>query len=441
MTKKRFSVKPTFMLLALATTSYANVASAGEFLNPHRVNLTGVAEVGYPQLCIRTNRAPERLPLIEMAKKVVAEHPDASPAELIRLLIDWADSGQMGHAWLDYFYKDANGQIKTDAYGFGSNNNGPERKFSYQKCVSVAGDREEFKAKAEELVTKLGEESKEISHAFGDSGYTWGQGKYSLYGNCSWFAGEIFNTLVPANEAIDYAQPFDWSGIAQMYDIPSLTNVHGLPDPGYIAESISKTINALGANLNHGTGLATLTGDHAVKLLLKGGYSHSFKPSTFYPGVNKYIDFVSAGSFTESQNKMHFFTRNLTQNVEISVTRFGSDFAIKNIDRNDIIAAFPKPYDDTTTMVITTDGDIIDSSTWEKTDSVALKKYAGQITAASNYQGGGNIYVILRGNNEQTDPSKSLGATFIKYNAEYDSVLSEPKPIEELPGYEFFKLN
>ncbi len=101
------------------------------------------------------------------------------------------------HGWI-FFYKDDEGKVQFDGYGFGSDGNQASREFSFQKCVHIEDKNyQQIKQDIAEKEEALYVESKEIAKLFLGIGKDWNGGKYTLYGNCAWFAGNLFNSIVP----------------------------------------------------------------------------------------------------------------------------------------------------------------------------------------------------------------------------------------------------
>ncbi|QUM86274.1 hypothetical protein [Moritella sp. 28] len=433
--KKNIITTSALVTLAL----YTGTANADEYKNAHRVELKGDQSIDYPQACLRINRKAERIPLLETFQAFQNQFPDAGMDVLMKLMVKWADSGTVGHTWVDLFYKDDSGAIKADGYGFGSNGNTKERKFSFQKCVYIEDKgyeqiKLEMNAKQEELY----EESNEIAKKyFFDIGTKWGKGKYTLYTNCAWFAGNLFNSLVPKNENINFAQAFDWSTIMPSY-LPS-SKLKDIPDPGYIAESISKTINTTGWDDNTSSGLGKITGDTFIQANKGGLVSGPRSIIHYYPGLKDYANFISAGYYSVSENRMHFFTYNLKQDVEIIVKPRSSDISFNNINQK-FVAAFHQPSDDKIGLGITGEGNIVNIVSKEKLGNSALQKYAGEITAASNYFEKDKILILLRPDGNQSDKHSSNGIRYIKYDFIQDKIITGPKLVETSPKFKFFKL-
>ncbi|PSU16253.1 hypothetical protein [Photobacterium damselae] len=432
-----------FFALMLPLASYSTMASADDYLNPHRLDLDGVESIGYPQICIRTNRTAKRFPLLENAKKIANDNPSDTPKELLHKVIQIADSGDVGHAWVDYFYKDENNQIKSVGYGFGSDNNGAERKFSFQRCVKSNLPHSFFEKKADVVTKALYLESKAISLAFGKSGWPYKGGVYSLYGNCSWFAGRFFNNFVSKNQEINYAQPFDWGIVGKKFDMKYLSLIQDLPDPGYIAESISKTINAISYNANDDQSYALFTGYNGSDLFNSSGIFSNVTKYAYPLNMQSYVKYITAANYSESDNKTHYFTSNLATNYEITVYPYNIFRAqFKKLKVSDfIIAAYPNVANDQISMLITNTGDIINSETLEKKTNTALKPYATRISSAMSSRDNGTIIVMLRPNMKQVDPDKTSGVEYIYYNVDEDKVVGEPMPIENLTKDNTFKLS
>ncbi|MGF1900066.1 hypothetical protein [Aliivibrio sifiae] len=417
---------------------FSGAANADEYRNGHRVGLEGNQNLDYPQVCIRINRQANRIPLLETYQQFQHDYPDDNMAQLLERMVQWADSGIVGHTWVDLFYKDDEGKVQFDGYGFGSDGNQANREFSFQKCVHIEDkNHEQIKQDIELKEEALYVESKEIAKLFLGIGKDWNGGKYTLYGNCAWFAGNLFNDIVPKNEHVNFAQAFDWGTVIPKWY--PLSKYQDLPDPGYIAESISRTINSAGWHDNEGSGYGKLTGDTFITADENGLLSGPRHITDYYPELGDYANFVSAGYYSESQNKMHFFTYNLKQDKEITVTPYSSDVTFRNIDQK-FVAAFHHPSDDSIGMLVTEEGHILIADSLEDTGNKGLEFYAKDITAASNYFENGKILVLLRPDGAQYDDDKSEGIRFIKYDVEQDKVLTEPEVAEKLSGFDFFKL-
>lgn len=433
-------VFPTTIGLAIFTILLSDMVKADdEYLNLHRIDLDGVPELSYPQVCIRTNRQAARIPLNEKLTEFQAKYPSATSEEMMFLMMEWASSGVVGHSWINFFYKDSNGKVKSDQYGFGSQNNDASRQFSFQKCVFLNEKYENIKAKVTSEIKGLYDETDDIAKMFNGVGRIYDNRVYTIYGNCSWFSGRLFNSLVNKRDRIDFAQPFDWDKVAELFGWSELKKLKDLPDPGYIAESIAKVINAAGYNPNWNQGYIKLTGSNVI------GFDSALNMSSGeflsqIPALVDYANFIEAGYYSESLDEIHLFTNNLSQNIELIYSQSTNKLSKKDINEI-VIAAFPSPYDHKYGFVINKEGDVIDARDWTLVNKSALKKYANRITAATNYSEEGRVLVLLRPDNNQVDVNRSTGPMYIIYDFENDVVITKPNLIESLSGGGVFRLN
>ncbi|WP_244907440.1 hypothetical protein [Photobacterium iliopiscarium] len=430
------------VIAAILNLSIFNIAYADsiEYLNIHRVDLKGDQNINYPQVCIRVNRSANRIPIMEKFQEIRSESPNDNFDQFMGKVTKWADSGIVGHTWINLFYKDDNGEIKSKGYGFGSNGNQSFRKFSFQKCVNIQNKtHQEIENDIALKSSDLYKKSINIAKDFLNVGYDWAGGRYTMYTNCAWFGGKLFNAIVPKNEQISYSQPFDYSTIVPK-SFP-MSKYRDLPDPGYIAESISKVMSYSGWYSNYNIGYGALTNNTAVTVNRDGLTLQPRSLLAFYPQLTNYVKFIYSGYFSESENKMYLFTNGLANEKEFILTPFTSYLAIKPLDTKiKIIAAFHHPYDDKIGLVISNKGEIFTTNNWENTGKTALKPYVKDITSAANYFESGRIMILLRPDDKQTSANKSDGVRFIIYDYDQDKVITAPKLFEKESGFNFLKL-
>ncbi|MGV3345290.1 hypothetical protein ACGVWS_05900 [Enterobacteriaceae bacterium LUAb1] len=221
----------------------------------------GDSRVGFPQICIRTNRTEERTdvaPIIEKAIEVGKEFPFDEPYKIIGAICEVLGgefgSGSFGHAWIIYFHN----KDKYTTYAFHQNrgfvknsqfeetNDAPERRFHLERCIKVSENNINPDIIEREIIPALIAESNELSQLMKLTDQDLPAGVYTPVTNCSWFAGKLWNEMTK----LVYEQPIDdmvdIDYYAERLGLPFLKKIRAIGDPGMLAEHIKKdNISAL----------------------------------------------------------------------------------------------------------------------------------------------------------------------------------------------------
>ncbi|MDX7988403.1 hypothetical protein FE392_13870 [Xenorhabdus sp. 12] len=215
----------------------------------------GDKNVGYPQICIRTNRTAERTnmkPIIEKAMAIGKQYPwsekDTIIKEVFKVLGGDFGGGSFGHAWIIYFHSPEEGDHTSYAfhagYGFVKNsehsNDTPKRKFNLQRCVKVDEKTITPELIESKLIPKLIDESNLLSKLMGLTSEDLKNGVYTPVTNCSWFAGKLWNQIMQLTYEQSLEDEIDIDEIADKMNLPFLKVIRGIGDPGMLAESIEK---------------------------------------------------------------------------------------------------------------------------------------------------------------------------------------------------------
>ncbi|WP_099350482.1 hypothetical protein [Erwinia amylovora] len=232
-------------------------------------NPTGDPSIGYPQICIRTNRNAQRTDLkivTEKTNEIADQYPENKverAKHVIAALNSIFGGGSFGHAWIIIFNSEKEGDYSSYAYhqGYGYVHNGDteghtndsnKRGFSYQHIVSL--DRKKITALENNIIPGINVISTAIAYAMGYSPAEGRQGVYSAVTNCSWFAGHVWNLVTSEN--IEFAQPFPGIDYAERWGIDACYLLSRIADPGVIAESLSITDIGYDRPVNRETGPA-----------------------------------------------------------------------------------------------------------------------------------------------------------------------------------------
>lgn len=222
-------------------------------LDPSHSNPTGDPSVGYPQICIRTNRTAKRTDLNEVinaANAVAAKYPDDKAErgkQVIAALSSMFGGGSFGHSWIIIFHSEVEGDCDTYAFheGFGYVHNGdtagqtndtPQRKFSYQRIIPI--DAAGIERLEKVIIPGLNFVSDIVGIAMGHTPAKGRHGVYSAINNCSWFAGNIWKYSTSDN--LIFEQEFPGKDYAEKWGIDALVVVSKVADPGMVAESLAK---------------------------------------------------------------------------------------------------------------------------------------------------------------------------------------------------------
>lgn len=212
----------------------------------------GDRSVGYPQICIRSNRKPERTDLeaiCEIADDAADKYPNDKEARakaVVSALTQVCGGGSLGHAWIIVFESENVTDSNSHRYGYHENygftknksNDRVDRGFAFQLCMRISDSQ--FKDLVENVIPKLNEESTEIAKGFHMKPGKGQQGVYTPLTNCTWFAGNVWNRTM--NQHVVFNQPFDGSAHFEEWAIPAIQDVKEVADPGMLSESMDKII-------------------------------------------------------------------------------------------------------------------------------------------------------------------------------------------------------
>lgn len=213
----------------------------------------GDPSVGYPQICIRSNRKPERTDLdaiCEIADEAAAEYPndkDARAKAVVGALTRICGGGSLGHAWIIVFESENVTDSNSHRYGYHENygftknksNDRVDRGFAYQLCMRISDDQ--FKDLVENVIPQLNEESTEIAKGFHMKPGEGQEGVYTPLTNCTWFAGNVWNRTM--NQSVIFNQPFDGRAHASAWGIDAILEVKEVADPGMLSESMKAILS------------------------------------------------------------------------------------------------------------------------------------------------------------------------------------------------------
>ena len=223
---------------------------------------TGDKNVGYPQVCIRTNRTAERTnmkPIIEKAVSIGKKYPWSEKYTIIKEVFKVLGSdfggGSFGHAWIIHFNSPTPGDNTSyafhEGYGFVKNsehsntNDSAERMFHLQRCIKLNGSTITPQLIEEKLISKLIDESNNLSKLMKLTEVDLPNGVYTPITNCSWFAGKLWNDIMNLSYEQSIENDINIDELADKMGLPFIKNIRAIGDPGMIAESIEKGLNIL----------------------------------------------------------------------------------------------------------------------------------------------------------------------------------------------------
>ncbi|MBD2804498.1 hypothetical protein ID855_07275 [Xenorhabdus sp. ZM] len=215
----------------------------------------GDKNVGYPQICIRTNRTAERTnmkPIIEKAIAIGEHFPESEKEIIIREMFKKLGSdfggGSFGHAWIIYFNSPEEGDNTSYAFhsGYGlvknseHSNDSPKRKFHLQRCVKVDEKTVTPELIERKLIPQLIDESNRLSKLMKLTSEDMKNGVYTPITNCSWFAGKLWNQIMSLTFEQSIENDINIDEWADEMNLPFLKDIRGIGDPGMLAESLEK---------------------------------------------------------------------------------------------------------------------------------------------------------------------------------------------------------
>ncbi|OTG85278.1 hypothetical protein B9T31_12430 [Acinetobacter sp. ANC 4558] len=213
----------------------------------------GDPSVGYPQICLRSNRKPEPTDLEAISKiadDAAAAHPNdpnARAKAVIKAINQICGGGSLGHAWVIVFESDNVTDSNCHRYGYhegvgytkNRSNDRPNRGFAYQLCLKIS--KEQFHVLEHKIIPQLNKESTEIAKNFHLQPNPDEQGVYTPLTNCTWFAGNVWNRTM--NQFVEFKQPFDGSEHAEDWGINYLYHIDEVSDPGYLSLEMAKILS------------------------------------------------------------------------------------------------------------------------------------------------------------------------------------------------------
>ncbi|QQG28417.1 hypothetical protein JFY74_20670 [Pectobacterium carotovorum] len=211
-----------------------------------RYETIGTPSVGYPQICIRVNRKPQKTDLNEIITKAdsaAEEYPDNKEKRahaVVGELTSLCGSGQLGHSWIIIFYSEKENDYTCYGYhekkGFveGLVNDQPTRKFGFQLVKKTS--EEEIDNLKNNIIPNINQESTEIAKLLGMSPGEGQVGVYTPVTNCTWFSGHIWNQTT--HSKIVFTQSFNGKNHAEDWGIDALYLMSEVSDPGVLAEYI-----------------------------------------------------------------------------------------------------------------------------------------------------------------------------------------------------------
>jgi len=227
--------------------------SLSNLKNESKVMPKGEPSVGYPQICIRSNRKPERTDLVaicEIADNAAAKYPDDKEARakaVVEAVTKVCGGGSLGHAWIIVFESENVTNANSHRYGYhegygftkNKSNDRVDRGFAYQLCMKISD--KQFKDLETKVIPQLNDESTEIAKGFHMAPGEGQQGVYTPLTNCTWFAGNVWNRTMDQN--IVFKQSFDGKAHADDWGINYIENVTEVADPGMLSEIMSAILD------------------------------------------------------------------------------------------------------------------------------------------------------------------------------------------------------
>ncbi|WP_311753549.1 hypothetical protein [Proteus columbae] len=212
----------------------------------------GDPTVGYPQICLRSNRKPEPTDLdaiCEIADKAASDYPDDKNARakaVVTALNQICGGGSLGHAWVIVFESKDVTDSNCHRYGYhegvgytkNRSNDRPTRGFAYQLCLKIS--QEQFNRLEHVVIPQLNEESTEIAKNFNMRPGNGEKGVYTPVTNCTWFAGNLWNRTM--DQSIEFKQPFSGKEHAEDWGIDYLYKIDDVADPGYLSMKMKREI-------------------------------------------------------------------------------------------------------------------------------------------------------------------------------------------------------
>ncbi|MCS3430880.1 hypothetical protein [Klebsiella sp. BIGb0407] len=294
----------------------------------------GDPSVGYPQICLRSNRKPEPTDLdaiCDIADEAASAYPDdrnARAKAVVKALNQILGGGSLGHAWIIVFESQNVTNSNSHRYGYheglgftkNKSNDRPERGFAYQFCLKITP--EQFAALENEIISELNEESTEIAKNFNMSPGAGQQGVYTPVTNCTWFAGNVWNRTM--EQSVEFKQAFSGEDHADDWGIDYLYKVNDVADPGYLSMKMQREISIsndfIKLNFINGKSIAELQISEALE---KNSHIHidlyngNWSPNIYIPDRVPFDDatlYITSNADYESKihimNQVYIISKN-----------------------------------------------------------------------------------------------------------------------------------
>ncbi|WP_053074598.1 hypothetical protein [Chromobacterium sp. LK1] len=243
--KTKHSAIGFLVLASLSCSAYAEIL-ADQFMP------NGDLSIAYPQICIRTNRTPNKTdmgPIIKMADEIARKFPENQPEQrakaVLYQLTTAFGSGKFGHTWINVFH-DRNGAVSPSSYSYredhgyvkNGNMDKSDRKFSLQRCAPLNSPKKQIKILEEVIVPELNMASYFAGQAMGMSKTNPVNGAYTPIHNCAWFSGIVWNVLMQEEHV--FAQSFNGAAHADLWGMPFMKAMKFIYEPGMVAEGLKK---------------------------------------------------------------------------------------------------------------------------------------------------------------------------------------------------------
>lgn len=214
-----------------------------------RIEPHGVAEIGYPQICMRVNMSGERIDMQGILDELSDKYQSQ---ELVRQATTLAASGKLGHVWTLFFDADEKDAWRSwsfrnpstplgDALNRNNRYDSPERAFNYQYCVSAKNKNIETTYLESNPIRGLVNESREMATLLMPGiNLPENTGVYTPITPCVWFAVRLFNMVTGSD--IPYQQPINGDKLAKIMNDDSYKKLDTTVDTSVVAEALSKRV-------------------------------------------------------------------------------------------------------------------------------------------------------------------------------------------------------
>lgn len=239
---------------ASSSSSSAKSGTSDKFI----VQPNGEQSVGYPQISIRTNAKANPIDFNKFAAtcdSIADSYPVNDPSDrsqaVKKYLLEQIGSGDLGHVWIIVFNSARPGDYVSYSYwkgsGYVSNHNKnysgydpSEREFLYQKDIKLPQNMNTTKIE-NELIPPLLKQSTNIGKILGIPEDITGNGTFTPVTTCSWFCGNLWNSINKLDNQVDFTSPFSNSSEhAKKWGMPFLADLNSFANPGALAKYLSK---------------------------------------------------------------------------------------------------------------------------------------------------------------------------------------------------------